>query len=112
MLLVSVALIVTANVLSEFDTGHPKPTSIMYTLDADTGKAAWISLGEAPDAWTGQFLGAQPEQRPFEIVPGMSVPALSGEAPAVALPPPSVILLANPLLEQTSRSLSHESRKS
>lgn len=92
-LLLSAGLIVAANLQSGFDTEHPRPSSILYSLDADTGRAAWISLGEAPDAWTAQFLGSQPERQPFEIVPGMTLPALSAEAPAVALAAPEVELL-------------------
>lgn len=92
-LLLSAGLILAANLQSGFDTEHPRPTSILYSLDADTGRAAWISLGEASDAWTAQFLGSQPERRPFEIVPGATLPALSAEAPAVALAAPEAALL-------------------
>jgi hypothetical protein len=91
--LVSVALIVVANLQSGFDPAHPRPTSIMYSLNADSGKAEWISIGEVSDSWTAQFLGAQPRHIPFEIVPGMTVGALSAEAPVVDVAPPAATVV-------------------
>ncbi len=95
LLFLSAGLIVAANLQSGFDAAHPKPTSILYHLDADTGTAAWVSLDAAPDAWTAQFLGAPLEQRPFEIVPGTTVPSVSSAAPALALAPPIAEVLSD-----------------
>lgn len=88
--LLSAGLLIAANLQSGFEADHPKPSSIMYSLDVDTGKAEWISIDEAPDAWTAQFLGAQPQHGRFEIVPGVLVEAMTAKAPAVAVAPPDV----------------------
>jgi hypothetical protein len=88
--LLSAGLLIAANLQSGFDADHPKPSSVMYSLDGDTGKAEWISIDKAPDAWTAQFLGAQPQHGRLEIVPGMMIKALTAKAPAVAVAPPDV----------------------
>ncbi len=104
MLLLSAGLIVAANLQSDFEAAHPKPTSIMYRLNADTGTAEWLSIDETPDDWTGQFLGTHPHDHAFEIVPGMSLEALSAEAPAVPLAHPDVTVVED-TTEGGSRTL-------
>ena len=97
--LLSAALILVANLQSGFEPGQPKPTSLMYRLDADTGTAAWISLDEAPNDWTAQFLGEHVEHRPVEIMPGRPLEALSSAAPALPLSSPKVDVLGDTTVE-------------
>ncbi|MFK7814241.1 MAG: M28 family peptidase [Maribacter sp.] len=41
-----------------FDKDNPKPTSLLYVLDADTNKAQWASYENTLSDWTAQYLGA------------------------------------------------------
>jgi hypothetical protein len=45
-----------------FDIDHPKPASLFYGLDADSGSAAWFSGDAEPDAWMTPVLGPHPRQ--------------------------------------------------
>jgi hypothetical protein len=47
---------------SRYDASHPRPDTIAYWLDADLGKASWISLDQTPDRWTSQFLRGRVEK--------------------------------------------------
>jgi MFS family permease len=78
-----------------FDGRHPRPDSILYALDADTGKAIWESGDEAPDPWTTQFLGANAKKGSVADYLGDSDPRLYASAPAVALASPNVALLGD-----------------
>ena len=55
----SLALFVTAMSRRGYDAAHPRADSLLYALDADTGKAVWASSDKAPDVWTSQFLGTR-----------------------------------------------------
>jgi hypothetical protein len=75
----------------KYDSNHPKPDSISYWLDSDTGKASWISFDEKPDDWTSQFLVDRAEAsmlRLFNPVDGDAI--LKADAPGVQLPPPCI----------------------
>ena len=89
--LLAVGFIVYGALSSGYDPRHPKPDTISYWLDADTGKASWISFDEKPDNWTSQFLNGHVEAstlRLFNPVDGDSI--LKAEAPRVQLSPPSI----------------------
>jgi hypothetical protein len=76
---------------SGHDPKHPKPDTISYWLDTDTGKASWISFDEKPDNWTSQFLDGHVEAstlRLFNPVDGDAI--LKAEAPLVQLYPPNI----------------------
>ena len=59
--------------MDRFDAAHPIPTQLMYALDADTGKARWLSEESTPQDWTSSYVD----------VPGVGVatssPALGGD---------------------------------
>ncbi len=81
---------------SGYDSKHPKPDTISYWLDTDTGKASWISFDEKPDNWTSQFLNGHVEAstlRLFNPVDGDAI--LKAEAPLAQLYPPSIDTLEN-----------------
>jgi len=40
---------------SRFSDTQPRPDSVFYTLDANSGRATWASLDRAPDHFTAQF---------------------------------------------------------
>ena len=55
---------------SGYDALHPRPDSVAYWLNADTGKGSWISLDERPDGWTSQFLTGRIEREKIDIFVG------------------------------------------
>lgn len=78
---------------SGYDSKHPRPDTIAYWLNADTGKASWISLDERPDSWTSPFLTGRVEsdKLSFLVSPGDRV--LKSGAPLVPLPARQITLL-------------------
>ena len=94
VLAVALAAFVVAAAHSGYDADHPRPDSLFYAFNADTGKAAWASRDRAPDAWTSQVLaGASPgslaDYGPFHAS------YLHLEAPPVAAVPPSATVLGD-----------------
>ena len=53
-------LLGVAAAVDRFDTAHPRPASLVYTLDADTGVAQWLSSDRRPDAWVTGYAGGEP----------------------------------------------------
>jgi MFS family permease len=61
VLLVVAAVFSVAGIqLTRFSPAHPGRHSLVYAVNADEGRAAWISYDDAPDVWTRQFLTASP----------------------------------------------------
>lgn len=79
---------------SGYDALHPRPDSIAYWLNADTGKGSWISLDERPDGWTSQFLTGGIERNKIDIfgAPG-GESVLKTDAPPLKLPAPKIVTL-------------------
>jgi hypothetical protein len=88
-------LIGVAVMLPSFDAKHPKPNSILYTLNADTGKALWASMDPQPDQWTSQFLSGRVQSNtlPDFFPHGLDDQFLQSEAPSVSLAAPEIQLL-------------------
>lgn len=55
-----VAFLISAHFKSGFDAANPKPTSLLYVLDADTGSAQWATYEEQVSDWTKQYIGMVP----------------------------------------------------
>ena len=51
----ALVLMAAAAFNSGFSERYPKSDNVFYVLNADTGKAAWVSADESPDEWTAQF---------------------------------------------------------
>lgn len=51
----ALVLMAAAAFNSGFSERYPKSDNVFYVLNADTGKAAWVSGDESPDEWTAQF---------------------------------------------------------
>lgn len=96
-LLASLGFLIAGSLTAGFDAEHPRPTTMAYLLNADSGQATWFSPGTQLDAWTTQFYGAQPERGTMgELIPIVrrnQYPILHGEAPSVALDAPEVEVL-------------------
>lgn len=76
---------------SGFDARRPRQNSICYVLNQDTGRATWVSLDPAPDAWTSQFLGQAAAAAPLrDQIPWAAREFLQDTAPAAPLAPARV----------------------
>lgn len=82
---------------STANASQPKQDSLVYALDADTGKAVWASLDKSPDEWTTQFLtaGAQRGTLPAISSANAKTQWLQREAPVEPLTAPDVKLLGD-----------------
>jgi hypothetical protein len=77
-----------------FDARHRKTDSVFYLLDADAGRARWVSTDAAPDEWTSQFVPAGARRESLaEVFPWMLQQSREAEAPAAALHAPDVQVL-------------------
>ncbi len=93
---------------SGYDAEHPKPDTISYWLDSNTGKASWISFDTNPDNWTSQFLTGHFEASTlhlFNPVDGDAI--LKTEAPYAQLPPPSIETLEDSVTSRERRLRLH-----
>jgi hypothetical protein len=92
-----VAVLLAAGVMSTFDAKHPKPNSIFYALNADTGEALWASMAPQPDKWTSQFLSASAQRKtlPDFFPRGVDDQFLQNEGRQAPLPAPVVELIQN-----------------
>ncbi len=80
-----------------FDRDNPRPDSLAYGLDADTGQARWISCDRDVDEFTGQFFAEGSARaavpRFFPMVPRCILRPwtfLSARARAIGVEPPRV----------------------
>src|SRR5262249_17228734 len=52
----TIASVATGLAVDRFNTVRPAPAQLMYALDADTGKAQWVSIDSSPGSWTRRFV--------------------------------------------------------
>jgi hypothetical protein len=78
--------------LSGYNAEHPRPDSIVYSLNANDNTAVWISYDQKPDDWTRQFFGTtKPAPHPLpNYLGGLARPLISASTPALPLPPPLI----------------------
>ena len=55
-LLVGVGFYISAHLSSGFDEENPKPSSLLYVLNADESTAQWATYEKVPSVWTSQYL--------------------------------------------------------
>jgi len=93
--LTGLILIVMVTVSSDYDAKHPRLDTILYGLNADTGKAVWASSDKQPDAWSKQFFSSDIKKSPLTDVfaKDSSRPFLQSPAPSESLPAPQIELL-------------------
>ena len=77
-----------------FDKDHRQSNHLLYTLDATTQRALWVSSDSRPDEWTAQFFGKNPQRGPL----GDSFPLgrqayLHAPAPVAPFTPPEAQVL-------------------
>jgi hypothetical protein len=91
--LLAVAALAAGLSTDQFDADHPKPSQLMYAMDADTGEAHWISNEEEPGRWTSQYVdGRESLEEDFPILKG---DLEAGPALAADLPPPQVTVVSD-----------------
>ncbi|SDM77040.1 Peptidase family M28 [Allokutzneria albata] len=94
---VAVALVVTGFAVDRFDRDHPHQTSLLYAMEADNGKAFWISYDRHPPPWTRRYVpGADdPELKVLaeDANPGSLATYEGGNASLAAVPAPRATVL-------------------
>src|SRR5215212_361967 len=91
--LLALAVLLAGGLRAGFDAQHPRPDTVLYALNLDTGQAIWESPDDEPDAWSSQFFGANPEKSSVAEYFGDPDPRLHSPAPTASLPGPKVQLL-------------------
>ncbi|MGH4017716.1 MAG: M28 family peptidase [Pseudonocardiaceae bacterium] len=88
VLLLVVALTGTGLAVDRVDAAHPRRTDLAYQLDADTGRARWVSGDAEPAAWTRGYVRNRAAD-PAGLADG---PVWLGPAPAMPAAAPQVRL--------------------
>jgi hypothetical protein len=91
--LLALGFTATGLVVDRFDRAHPVPSQLMYALDADTGKARWVSREPDPGAWTRRFVPGREDLRTAFPVVGGGAEVATGPAEVVTLPAPELAVL-------------------
>lgn len=74
-----------------FGPRERRTNSVFYFLDADAGRASWVSTDATLDAWASQFFGAGARQENLSTVfPWTRQSVWQADAPAASLPVPTV----------------------
>ena len=100
LLVCAVAFAVVGRQLSRFSPEHPKRNSIFYSVNADEGRAAWLSNDNAPDQWTAQFLTNSPSRygaSHFNV--GSFRVVLTERAELVPIEPPTATVISDSVVE-------------
>ena len=76
---------------------QPRQDQIFYGLNADTGKANWLTFDEAPDEWTSQYLTWRPQYQPISDFASASTQGWfpRAQAESVAMAAPNVEVLGD-----------------
>jgi hypothetical protein len=98
--LIGVGLIVAGSATSGYDAEHPRPDTLFYVLNADTGEANWATVDPELDHWTKQFLSGGTQKRSAEELFGRMffggdepIKILTSSAPVTLIKPPELMLL-------------------
>lgn len=88
------ALVAGGLVADGVDAAHPAQVSLLYTLDADTGRARWASTGEGTHSWADRLVDR--ERTDLEDgFPNLVLPRWrTGAAPAARVPLPTAEVLS------------------
>jgi hypothetical protein len=92
--------------LTVWSVEHPHPDTLIYSVNADEGKAKWVSYDAAPDVWTSHIFGSVPrKQSDPAYTAGLERPILSRDATLVPLSAPFVAITQKSVLdgEHTTR---------
>jgi hypothetical protein len=95
---------VAAHFNSDFDKTHPRPTSLLYVSDVNSGKAYWATYDNLLSDWTSQFVTDQKPSSGTLAANTLSSKYSTGftytsEAPVKAIEPPEIEILKDTLQE-------------
>lgn len=96
VVLLSVALAGVGLVVDTRDADHPAPTHLAYVLDADTGRAHWVSEEVDATDWTGRYVtGDGISTGTSGLPPGFADgEMLTGDAPQIDVEAPEAELVS------------------
>jgi hypothetical protein len=105
--LIGVGLLLAGNAASGYDAAHPRPDTLFYSLNTDTGEASWATLDPELDQWTKQFLSGDTQERTVGELYGGDDPTkiLTSSAPIARFQPPELELLGQEEANGTTRTL-------
>jgi hypothetical protein len=89
-LLTAGSLTAIAGTLPPFDAGHPRPDTLIFTVDADAGRAAWVSPDRAVDAFTERVLAHAALQSDVPLPFPLGERVLVSEVARVDEPAPTI----------------------
>jgi hypothetical protein len=94
-LVLALFLCAAAAATTRYSSTHPKPSLLAYALDADTGKAVWVSSTNRIDPWTAQYVGTSPSRAKLPDFFPVWYPLdfLQHDAPVITIAPPQAELL-------------------
>lgn len=92
--LCSIALLLLATASLGFNSTRPRPDTVNYELNADTGQASWLTRDSSLDSYTRQFFAAGKHPANFEFFAMSTVSGWGANAPVAPLPAPRVRLLS------------------
>ncbi|MHB1134551.1 MAG: M28 family peptidase [Chloroflexota bacterium] len=93
-LLAAVLLLGVGWLQSGFGPQQPRPTSVAYQLDADTGASTWVTVDRQANVWSAQFF-PQGVARASTTYPLLGLAAWSVPAPRLDLAAPRATVLAD-----------------
>lgn len=88
LVVAGVALVVAVRLASGFGPDDPRPSSLVYALDADSGEARWVTFDREPGPWTRTVLPEAPERWSLQRFNGWDRELAAGPAPALDYPAP------------------------
>jgi hypothetical protein len=81
--------------VDQFDARHPLPTQLTYALDADTGRAWWVSEEASPGDWTGQYVVRDVFEDLSDRFPMLEYAQTTGPAEPAELAAPGVTVISD-----------------
>ena len=84
----AVGLTVAGLLVDTFDSRHPVPSQLVYALDADEGRAWWISTEDEPGDYTAGYVDRR-EDLPIDF-PYVTGEVAAGDAEVADLPAPEI----------------------
>ena len=93
--LAALGLFAAGELLSGFDAEHPRPDTVFYALDGDSGRTRWATLDDETDAYTSRFVEPDAEEGSLGDFLPFGPPGLLDEAPPLPLAAPNVEVIEN-----------------
>lgn len=89
----TLCLMVVAATRAGYNQAHPEAVGLFYYLDADTGRASFVTTDSRLNTWTAAFMKAGVEHGNLRTYAPFAAPVLLSPAPAAPLEPPALSTL-------------------